>query len=462
MAIHIPLDRLPQKIKSILPDDLTVIQIDESFEKMKKIGKVMPGYTPDPIDSKIICFNVVNHIVHIPFWYAKSKLGISPNPNDYPVLDESIENDVVLQEERDQVRVAEKCFHDLISNRTTTVGLPPGRGKTYIGAFLMHCLRLKGMAIVPRKTLLPQWETTFSKAMPKASIWVVDENGYLPPGFSPDGDPPDIIIALDPRIPKVPLNWRKKIGTLIIDEAHMLPTRGRIDNLLSIQPCYIIMETATMERGDGLHKICHLIGGSHGFFETSKTPYRFNIVQLPFIEAEERSSYRGVDYNFICNSLSYLREYNRVILNIVRHHPDNKFIILTKRVDHGKVLQALFLEHDISADTLMGTKKKYTNSKVLIGTFSKIGTGFDEATASESFEGPTSDSLIICHSVSKIPNFEQYRGRVMRTKNPTVYWLNVKNRVIRSHLTPIKKHVLDTNGTITYEDGIKYMYSKSK
>lgn len=469
MAIHIPLSQIEEDIKAIIPTDLTVTQIDETYEKMKKRGKIMPGYTPDPIESKIICFNVDDdQNLWVPYHYARTKFKKIPHPDTYVPLPESIELKVELR--ADQLEDTRKCFDLLVSKGSATVGLPPGRGKTYIGCFLTHCLRLKGMTIVPRKTLCSQWETTFNTGMPDATVWIVDESGRIPERF---GGPeitdssdlslmPDMIICLDPRISKVPKQWLAKIGTLIIDEAHMLPTRGRIDNLLSIQPCYVLMETATMERGDGLHKICQLIGGSHGVFETSQLPYRFNIVDLPFIEAPERSGFRGIDYNFVCNGLSQMEEYNRAILNIVRHNPDNKFIVLTKRVEHGNSLKDRFIKADISCDTLMGTKKKYTNSRVLIGTFSKIGTGFDEATASDEFKGPTSDSLIICHSVSKIPNFEQYRGRVMRHKNPTVYWLNVKNRVIRNHLTAIKKHVIATNGTICKQEGIQYMYSKPR
>jgi superfamily II DNA or RNA helicase len=457
MAIHIPLEKIPREIKDLLPEQLTIQQIDEKYEKMKKAGKIMPGYTQDPVNSKIICFDVVNAVVRIPYFYARDNLAfktldVTPNPDNYSMLDESIENEVQLRD--NQIEAVKTCFNNLVKYGTTTVGLPPGRGKTYIGAFLVHCLRLKAVVVVPRRTLLEQWRKTFEIGLPKAKVWVIDESGKIP-----SDEIPDIIIALDPRIVKIPDAWKFKIGTLIIDEAHMLPTRGRIENLLSFSPAYIIMETATMERGDGLHKICQLIGGTHGVFETSMSPYSFKIVQLPFIEAEEKSGYRGIDYTSLCNSLSEIAEYNRAIVNIVCHNPDNKFIVLTKRVDHGDKLKALFLEIGITCDTLMGTKKKYNNSRVLIGTFSKIGTGFDEATASEEFQGPTSDSLIICHSVSKIPNFEQYRGRVMRTANPTVYWLNVKNRIIRSHLTEIKKHVVKTKGTIIVEDGIKYMKS---
>jgi superfamily II DNA or RNA helicase len=457
MSIWIPLDSLDRSLRDKIGDDLTVIQLDEAYEKMKKRGKITPGYIIDQ-NNKILCFHIdseESRNLWMPYFYARSTFKIIPNLERYPMLDEALENKVILRD--NQIETVEKCFHNLVQYGATTVGLPPGYGKTYIGAYLSHCLKLKVLVVVPRSPLLEQWKKTFNIAIPNASIWIIDEKSKIPEEFT-FNSLPDVTIALDPRLSKIPSEWKSKFGTLIIDEAHMLPTRGRIENLLSIRPAYIIMETATMVRTDGLHKICELIGGTHGMFKTANDPYSFKIVDLSFIHVSEKSGPRGIDYNALCDELSETDEYNRIIVNIVRHNPKNKFIILTKRVEHGNHLMNLFKKAEITCDIMMGTKKNYINSRVLIGTFSKIGTGFDEATASKSFEGNLSDSLIICHSVAKESNFEQYRGRVMRTKNPTVYWLNVGNRVIRSQLTNIKKHVLKTNGTINIVNGINYLY----
>lgn len=459
MSIWVPIDKLSVERRKKIAEDLTIIQLDESLEKMKKRGIIMPGYSVDPT-SKIECFNLDSSgNLHVPYYYASKAFKLTPSMGRFSYLDENIENEITLKDE--QVPVVESCFEDLMDHGTTTVGLPPGFGKTYIGAYLSHCMKLKVIVVVPRMTLVKQWKTTFNIGLPKAFVWAIDDKGRLPEGFDVNGEPPDVIISLDPRICKIPQKWKDKMGMMIIDEAHMLPTRSRIDNLLSIRPRYIIMETATMERGDGLHKGCQLIGGTHGYFKTSKDPYKFNIVDLGFIKADEEIGFRGVNYGALCNELSINDEYNTVIVNIVKSNPDNKFIILTKRVNHGDILKELFIKSGITADSMMGSKKTYVNSRVLIGTFSKMGTGFDESTATDDFKGPKSDSLIICHSVAKTPNFEQYRGRVMRVKNPSVYWLNVKNPVIRNQLTGIKKHVVSTNGTIVHQDGSKYLDSKT-
>lgn len=458
MAIWVPVDKIPLELRKKVSEDLTIVQLDEGLEKSKKRGQINPGYAPNP-NSQIPYFTVDSlGNLHCPYFYAKTRFGIDPKMDRFEYLSEDLENAVELLEDpdRNQVEVVEKCFDDLMKYGTTTVGLPPGFGKTYIGSYLTHCLRLKVIVVVPITPLIKQWKTTFENSIPECSIWCIDEKGSLP-----DYDTtPDVIIALDQRIPKIPKKWLDRMGTLIIDEAHMIPTRSRIENLLSIRPKYIIMETATMERGDGLHKGCHLIAGSHGQFRKSFKSYNFYNVDLPFIQAEEQFTARGVDYTDLCGKLSVIEEYNKVIVNIVRHNPDNKFIVLTRRVDHGDLLIKLFHAAGISADTLMGKKKKYVNSRVLIGTTKKISTGFDEATYSEDFSGPKSDSLIICHSVAKETNFDQYTGRVKRSDNPSIYWLNVKNKVIRRHLYGLKTHIKETGGTFIQQDGNQYLYDK--
>jgi superfamily II DNA or RNA helicase len=205
---------------------------------MKKRGIVMPGYTADPT-AKIECFNVDSDgNLWCPYFYASTKFGITPSADRFTPLDEKLPNEVSLRES--QVKVVKSCFDDLMKYGTTTVGLPPGSGKTYIGSYLTHCLGLKVIVVVPRMTLVEQWKTTFEKSIPGATIWAINATGKLP--YEVFKEPPDVIIALDPRIPKIPREWINKMGTLIVDEAHMLPTRSRIENLLSIRPKYIIME----------------------------------------------------------------------------------------------------------------------------------------------------------------------------------------------------------------------------
>ena len=147
-------------------------------------------------------------------------------------------------------------------------------------------------------------------------------------------------------------------------------------------------------------------------------------------------------------SLAESQERNKLIVSIVTTNIHRKFIILSKLQDHVKLLEDIFTKIGIKVGTLYGSKSKYSDSPVLIGTIPKIGTGFDENTACDDFQGVASDTLILCHSVKNWRLFEQLRGRCMRSKSPIVIWLADPISTIDNHFRELKSWIKETNGTI--------------
>lgn len=462
MAVQIPLTSIHEKYHEDIIKDLTITPIDVTYEQMKKIGRIIPGYTPKT-DTAVSVYNISPNIegiktISLPYRYAKQKFGKNNDHIEHRVIEgipETVKYSIDLRE--GQCDYALECFDQLEKFGTTIVGLPPGFGKTFIGSWLAYHLGLMTIVIAPREPLLAQWKHTFNTAIPDATVWIVGVNDGSFKFDSLDCVIPDVIICLDPRIEKIPEKIRRLIGTMIVDEAHMMATPSRIVGLLSIFPKYVILETATLKRPDGMHKICNLIAGEEGVFVTATDPYTVFDVQLPFIQAVEESTAMGVSYTGICTSLAENKAYNKVIVGIVLENPKRKFIVLTRLVKHAAVLKEMLESEGITCDTLTGTKKKYTDSVVLIGTFQKIGVGFDEATASETFAGRKSDTLILCHSVKNIQNFEQFRGRVMRVDSPHVYWLTPNNKMIKRHLHGLKDWISQTGGKIIKVNGREYI-----
>jgi len=471
MAVQVKLSSIPESKHSQILEDLTVTPIDVTYEQMKKIGRILPGYVPKT-DTSVSVYGIDvdatgEKILTLPYRYAKQTFGLSNDSIEHrriPGIPETIKYAIDLRE--GQCDYAVQCFEHLEDFGTTIVGLPPGFGKTFIGSWLAYHMELLTIVIAPRTPLLDQWKKTFNTAIPDLKVWIVGDNDKEFDLARPPMEPgtlqvksilPDVIICLDPRIEKIPEHIRRMIGTLIIDEAHMIATPSRIQGLLSIFPKYVILETATLKREDGMHKICNLIAGEEGVFVTAQDPYTLFDVQLPFIEGKEESTQMGVSYTALNTSLAENETYNQVIIGIVKANKERKFILLTRLVKHATVLKKLLEANGITCDTLVGSKKKYSDSKVLIGTFQKIGVGFDEATASATFAGIKSDTLILCHSVKNIQNFEQFRGRVMRVANPQVYWLTPNNKMIKRHLYGLKDWIGKTNGKIVKVDGRQYL-----
>ena len=91
---------------------------------------------------------------------------------------------------------------------------------------------------------------------------------------------------------------------------------------------------------------------------------------------------------------------NRAVLDIILKFRERKFIVMTK---HADFLCESVRKLGISCDTFCGTKEKYNDSDVLVGTPSKLGTGFDESKCCTNFGGRPSDTIIMFHTTSIQP-----------------------------------------------------------
>ena len=229
----------------------------------------------------------------------------------------------------------------------------------------------------------------------------------------------------------------------------MLCTPSSVKTLLpsEIEPKYMIAETATLERNDGMHTMAQTIVGMHGIFKISDKPYKVYRINTD-VMVEETSGKRGLDFTDLIKKLAADNLYNYVILNIIKTNLQHKYIILTRLAEHANNLCTWLRAMGISADTLVGSKNNYNDSKVLIGTIGKISTGFDEENACPNYEGIRSNVLIITPSVKEYQLFEQSRGRVMRSNNPIVVWISPKNKVINNHFYGLKNWISETNGEI--------------
>ena len=312
-----------------------------------------------------------------------------------------------------------------------------------LGVWLIYILGLSSVVIVPRENLLTQWLATFAKAIPDLVpfIWVVGVNKPPVEGV------PAVIITMDTRVSKIPQNYIDIIGTFIIDEADKMCTPSRVESLLAFTPRYSIAETATLERDDTMHRMIQTMVGEHSITEISKDPY--TVIQVETgVSVPDKITIRGPDFTDLCKELSNNEVYNSIVVDIVKTNLNRKFIIFTKLADHATKLSLMMIENGISSDTMIRSKKNYIDSTVLVGTMSKIGIGFDEENCCPKFLGRKSDVLIFFHSTKKWQCFEQFRGRVMRSPNPVIVWLNPKNATPKKHLRELRPWIEETNGKL--------------
>lgn len=422
--------------------DKTTIPIDK-INIIRNTLSIQPNVTiynrqarPPPITF----YSVHGNIVRLPYIYYTGLFGTNASSAKYypPV---SIKFTGQLRPI--QVDVIVEALEQMHKFGSTTLGLYPGFGKTILGAKLASEVGLLTCVLVHREILTTQWRTTFTQ-FTDAQCWIVGER-----------DPPttcSVIICMDTRWEQIPEELRKSIGVLIIDEAHAFCTTSHVSCILAFQPRYVILESASIERDDGLHAMMYAVAGTHGIYRETSKP--FTVLKINTNTRPERKMTKmgKTDWSALVRDILMDRRRNDLILSLINDNRHRKILVLTSMVDHAHLLYNDALAMGISCDILCGTKKGYIDSNVLFGTMSKIGTGFDPATSCPTYDGKPFDLLIIVSSIKKYSMLIQNVGRAFRAEYPVVMHLVDDDSIIKSHWYVCRKWYLARGATIKAQD----------
>ena len=403
------------------------------------------------------CENPDESFVHLPYLFASALLQIRPNSHiEYPLCEIHFTGSLrgptpEKPQQIDQSLVCKEAMEHLSKYGTTTIGLPPASGKTVIGAYLASKISLLVCVLCHREVILKQWKKTFSD-FTTANCWIVGEN-----------DPPSIIqviVCLDERVHIIPKDLRDKVGYLIIDEAHAFFTTKHVEGLLSFHPKYITLESATLERTDGMHTMAYALVGKHGIFIKQYKP--FIVTKLNTLIKATRQSNKygpGVDWTVLKQSLLYHDIRNKLIVEIILANKAFKIMVLTNEKEHVDILYKIIKERTIgtgyTVDYMRGNKGSYLDSNVLVGTIHKMGTGFDEATACQDYKGRPTDLVIIVCSIKEPLLLEQVVGRGFRADRPNIIHFVDDDPTIIKHWSLNQKWYLASNGIIR-EETVQY------
>jgi len=360
-----------------------------------------------------------------------------------------------------QKAIIEQVKKDFNFIRTSTICAPTGYGKTAMGCYTASHLGLVTLVLCPMTILLKQWKKSFND-FTDAKVWIVDL----------DDEPPkevNVVICLTDRVCKLDKEFLDQVGLLIIDEAHMLCTPSEVKNILAFHPKYILAETATPERSDSMKVMLECLCGTEmiqpkyfkkegkammdlaGYISEVKP---FEVVKVNTgVSVEIKSNKMGsLDWSALVEDLSNSEERNKHILTLATKDKNAKVIILASRKKHVEDLQKLFLEADEKVQTLYGKKSNYSNCRILIGTVSKMGTGFDEENLCLEFDGRKADILIICASFKDKSLLTQVAGRIFRSETPLIYHLVDDVKTIKNHWASAKSWYNSRGAQITEID----------
>lgn len=451
MSVHLKVSELTKEQKLKIRNDLILEPIKTDFE-LKKFNF--------NTNSNIVQFYYVNikkDIIILPYNYGNNIKNKIINKNqDYIIRKFKF----IGKLRNNQIDVTQKALNYLKSKGTVTLGLYPGFGKTVISSYLSSKINGIILVIFNRNSLLKQWETTY-KNFTNAKCCVVDNKKNNINSDSFFNNNYNVILCMNKRINYIPKDIVKNIKCLILDEAHMYCTNGEVKTLLFTQPLFIIICSATLNKKvNGMQKMIHHLSGTHGIFKSSEKPFDvFKVetgVKLPIPK-----NIRGdINWAQLVKDIAFNDKRNNIILDIVLKNLHHKIIILTWNKNHAFFIKDLLLQNNVNVDVLAGNIKMYSDSNVLVGTISKIGTGFDEATFCKDFKGIKSNLMILAGSTKNQAGLEQFTGRVFRSDFPIIYDLVDDLNIFLNHWRIRYNWYLNHNGVIKICNDYSFHNSK--
>ena len=304
----------------------------------------------------------------------------------------------------------------------------PGFGKTFISTYLAHSYQYTTLVIVNRRGLLTQWKETVEKYT-TGKAWIVGEK-Y--PEYKVH-----FLISMIDSVKKLGTDLLNRMGTVILDEAHMLATPTQIPTILQCKPQKLILCTATPDKDlrtttilDSLVWKNRVVKRYDGYLKV--ITYRTGIL------INERKKGRYLDWPAYLKEQQLSEERNQQIVDWVKMNLKSKILIMTWGADHAPHISSLIEKEGIQTDWMSKNKKKYKDGTVLVGSFGKIGVGHDPS-ATEDWDGLHYDLLLLVGTTVAMALLEQLWGRAFRSKKPHIVIFLEENKKAESHWKEMRK-----------------------
>ena len=290
----------------------------------------------------------------------------------------------------------------------------------------------KTLILVNKLILIKQWREAINNFCPSSSVQCLTVKSYK--------EDCDFYIINCQNVEKMGKHFFDDIGLVICDEVHLLMAETLSKSLQCVYPRYLLGLSATPYRVDGLDKLLDLYFGKNKIVRElfrEHTAYKVSTGFKPTIEYTQTGA---INWNTILESQADDITRNSLILKIISHFKDKTFLVLVKRISQGEYLESKLIEMGENVTSLLGKNQVFdVTSRILIGTTSKVGTGFDH---------PKLNTLMLACDVEEY--FIQYLGRIFRTKEglPIIFDLVDNNSILNKHWNTRRKIYQDHGGTV--------------
>jgi superfamily II DNA or RNA helicase len=418
MSILVPIDSLNYDQKYKVDNDLEIrIEIEN----------------PRMASRTIYPYDIIENDVIIPFGFACSELSLPRRSRDsfstFQLLFTGSLRDEQKEIKRETIQFLNKTGSAIISAY-------PGFGKTCTSINIAIGIGFKTLIIVNKIVLINQWKESIIKFCPDASIQIVTAKSKLSVAHF------YIVNAIN--VPKLSKRFFDDIGTVIVDELHLIMAESLSKSLMNVFPRYLLGLSATPYRPDSLDKLIDIYFGTN---KVCRKLFRKHIaykVRTNFKPEVEYASNGKINWSSIIDQQGNNKERNKLIVNLVLTFPERNFLILVKRVSQGEYLLNTLISYGEHATSLLGNNQTFDReARILIATGQKCGTGFDHDKL---------DTLVLASDFEEY--FVQYLGRIFRKRDtePVVYDFVDKNGILEKHFKTRKEIYTEHGGVIKNYD----------
>ena len=303
---------------------------------------------------------------------------------------------------------------------------------TAMSIYIATKIKLKTLIITHRIVLIKQWKESLKKFCPNSTIQVLTTKSEMKDC--------DFYIMNAANVPKHDSEFYSKIGNLIVDEVHLIMAEGLSKCMQRLVPRYVTGLSATPYREDGLNILLDLYFGTRKIHRKLFRKHTVYKVKTNFVPTVELANNGRINWGVILDSQANDKRRNDMIIDIVKFFPERVFLILCKRVNQGKYLVERLKEEGEDVTSLIGNQQEYEQkSRILVGTSSKAGTGFDH---------PRLNAMILASDIQSY--FIQFLGRVLRTQDvvPLIFDIVDKNPILERHYKVRRSVYLEHGGTL--------------
>lgn len=378
--------------------------------------------------EKVPFFRICDEYMYVPFFWGKHYFGDKYQTKSNMNFDFDFHGE--LREEQSDLK--QEAMESLQKDNCVLLSCYPGFGKTVLALDILKDLKKKTLIIVNKLVLIEQWREsieTYLQITPtiikgkgskikNSSIYIINSINITKHDFSDLG-----------------------IGTVITDECHLILTTCFSRGFFHVQPEYLIGLSATPYRLDGFDILFDMF---FGYFRIHRNLYKpHDIIQVVTKEKIEHTVGKlGINWNSVIEHQSTSLRRKNLICDFCTQYKDRNILILCKRIQqmddiHEELKNRqedsqVFKENDVSFDK---------NTRILISSFQKCGTGFSFNKLNMLILGTDTKDFYL-----------QYLGRVFRNPKEEVRPLIIDivddHPLLKRHFLERKKVYLEAGGEI--------------